>query len=76
MFRFNNKNTRTKSFDATVLPLLLQGGNKEIFGGATVLQRSAITTVINKKQLGICIEYTHISEFMLWLHWGKFVNVK
>ena len=27
-------------------------------------------------QLGICIEYTYISELMLWLHWGKSVNVK
>ena len=27
-------------------------------------------------QLGICIEYTYISEFILWLHQGKFVKVK
>ena len=26
--------------------------------------------------LGICIEYKYISEFMLWLHRGKFVNIK
>ena len=39
---------------------------------------SVITTGSNthKKQLRICIEYTYISEFMLWLHRGKFVNVK
>ena len=30
----------------------------------------------HKKQLEICIEYTYISEFMLKLHWGKFMNVK
>ena len=28
----------------------------------------------SKKQLGICIEYKYISELMLWLHQGKFVN--
>ena len=26
--------------------------------------------------LGICIEYTYISEFILWLHQGEFVKVK
>ena len=30
----------------------------------------------NKKQLKICVEYTFISEFMLRLHRGNFVNVK
>ena len=30
----------------------------------------------SKRQLGICIDYKDIREFMLWLHWGKFVNVK
>ena len=27
-------------------------------------------------QLEICIGYTYISEFILWLHQGKFVKVK
>ena len=27
-------------------------------------------------QLRICIEYTYISEFILWLHQGTFVKVK
>ena len=30
----------------------------------------------NKKQLKVCVEYTFISEFMLRLHRGNFVNVK
>ena len=36
----------------------------------------ACDQALKKKQLGICIEYTYISELMLWLHWGKFVIVK
>ena len=30
----------------------------------------------HKKQLGICIEYTYISELMVCLHQGKFVNLQ
>ena len=30
----------------------------------------------HKKQLGVCTEYIYISEFMLWLHRGEFVNIK
>ena len=30
----------------------------------------------SKKQQGICIFYTYISEFMLWLHRGKFASIK
>ena len=29
-----------------------------------------------KKYLGVCIEYTYISESMLWLHRGEFVNIE
>ena len=37
------------------------------------VKRAVITTVIKHslKQVGFCIEYTYISEFMLWLHWDK-----
>ena len=47
-------------------------------GGLMVVRRSAIKTdeALTKRQLEICIEYTYISELMLWLHWGKFVNLK
>ena len=38
--------------------------------------RSRLWLTTYKKQLGICIEYSYISEFMLWLHQGKFVKVK
>ena len=38
--------------------------------------RSRLWSSTHKKQLGICIEYTYISELMLWLHQGKFVNIK
>ena len=32
---------------------------------------------LTKKQLRICIDYIYIvSELILLLHWGKFVNVK
>ena len=30
---------------------------------------------LKKKHLGICIEYTYISELMLWLRRGKFVQL-
>ena len=30
----------------------------------------------HKKQQRICIEYTDVSDFMLWLHWGRFLNIK
>ena len=48
------------------------------FWGTAVVRRGTITTVIksHKKQLGICIEYSYISELMLWLYRGKFVNIK
>ena len=45
---------------------------------ASLVQRTVISTVIkhSQKQLGICTEYIYISEFMLWLHRGKFVNIE
>ena len=51
------------------------GGNTEInFGGGGGV--AAVVRSTHRKQLGICIKYTYISEFMFWLHQAKFVNVK
>ena len=38
--------------------------------------QSRLWSSTHKKQLGICIEYTCISDLRLWLHRGKFGNVK
>ena len=37
---------------------------------------SQLWSPTHKKQLGVFIEYTHISELMHWIHQGKFVNIK
>ena len=46
---------------------------QEVFLGGDSTNRWSST---HKKQLGICIEYKYISEFMLWLPQGKFVKKK
>ena len=49
-----------------------QGVMQEIFlGGGSTKKCEHVCD-----QLRICIEYTYISEFILWLHQGKFVKVK
>ena len=38
--------------------------------------QSRLWSSTHKKQLGICIKYTYITELMIWLHQSKFVNIK
>ena len=57
------------------------GGNTEFFlgggGGSSMKNCNHVSDqALIKKQLGICIENTCISELMLWLHRGTFVNLK
>ena len=56
----------------------MTGVNTENFFGQQYYGevRSRLWSSNYKKQLGICLEYTYISEFMLWLLLGKFVNIK
>ena len=55
-----------------------QGLQQKFFsdGGSTKKCDHDNDQALIKKQQGSCIEYIYISELMLWLHWGKFVNVK
>ena len=56
----------------------MQTGEKtEIFFGWRYYGevRSRLWSSTYKKQLGICIEYTYFSQFILWLHRGNFVNL-
>ena len=53
------------------------GGKTEIFlGGVSTKKCDHDCDQALKKQLGICVEYTYVSEVMLGLHQSKFVNVK
>ena len=57
--------------------LYMRWGNTEIFlGGGSMEKCNHNWSSTHKKQLGICIVYTYISELMLLLHQGKFVNIK
>ena len=64
------------------LPLLVEIPKSKMKTHQGVIQKIFLSGGSTKKcdhvchQLGICIEYTYISEFILWLHQGKFVKVK
>ena len=64
------------------LPLLVEFPRSKKKTHQWVIQKIFLVGVSTKKcdhiydQLRICIEYTYISEFILWLHQGKFVKVK
>ena len=62
-----------QSFDRK---LISPNMSRDMCAGTLVCACHWLWSGTHKKQLGICIEYTYISEFMLWLHWGKFVNIK
>ena len=60
---------------------MVSEGNTEIFlpgrgrGGSTEKCDHDWSST-HKRQLGICIEYTYISELRVWVHRGKFSNLK
>ena len=64
------------------LPLLVEIPRSNTKTHQGVIQKPFLGASSTKKcddvcdQLGICIEYTYINEFILWLHQGKFVKVK
>ena len=64
------------------LPLFVEIPKSKMKTHQGVIQKIFLSGGSTKKcdhvchQLGICIEYTYISEFILWLHQGKFVKVK
>ena len=45
-------------------------------GGGSAKKCNHDWSITHKKQVGICIKYTCISEVMLWLHHGKFAKIK
>ena len=53
-------------------------GNTETFLGRQQVPkvRSRLSSSTPKKQLGICIDYTYISELTLRIHRGNLVSVK
>ena len=54
--------------------MLFQGLIQKLLGGSSSSKKynHDRDQALIKKQLGICIEYTYISELMLWLHQSKF----
>ena len=56
---------------------MMPGVIQKVLGGSSSTKKcDHDRSSTHKKQLGICIEYTYISELMLWLHQDKSVNVK
>ena len=51
-------------------------GNTEFFFWLAVVRRSVITSVISWWSSVICVEYTYISEFILWLPQGRLAKRK
>ena len=64
------------------LPFLVEIPRSKMKTHQGVIQKKFLGGGSTKKcdhicgQLGICIEYTYSSEFILWLHQGKCVKVK
>ena len=69
-------------YQVETLPLLVEIPRSKTKTHLGVLQENILGSGSTKEcdhdcdQLGLCIEYTYISEFILWLHRGKILKVE